>query len=87
MIRKNTERKIDVMTNMKYRLLFKNKQTDEVAVVTVEVPEFIKDFQLVGSAKNVSVYEPVEEFQTTEKHILESESKNSKVESLPEKFE
>ena len=80
------------MTKMKYRLLFKNKQTDEVAVVTVEVPEFIKDFQLVGSAKTVSVYEPIEEFKTVGKPILESESKNiqknSKVESsLPEKFE
>lgn len=43
---------------MKYRLLFKNKLTDEVAVVAVDVPDFIKDFQLVGSAKTVSVYEP-----------------------------
>lgn len=79
------------MTNMKYRLLFKNKKTDEVAVVTVEVPEFIKDFQLVGSAKTVSMYEPVEEIQTAGNHILEAESKNiqknSNVESLPEKFE
>lgn len=47
------------MTMMKYRLLFKNKLTDEVAVVVVDVPDFIKDFQLVGSAKTVSVYEPV----------------------------
>lgn len=45
---------------MKYRLLFKNKLTDEVAVVTVDVPEFIKDFQLVGSAKTVAVYENAE---------------------------
>lgn len=48
------------MTMTKYRLLFKNKLTDEVAVVVVDVPDFIKDFQLVGSAKTVSVYEPVE---------------------------
>lgn len=47
------------MVMMKYRLLFKNKLTDEVAVVVVDVPDFIKDFQLVGSAKTVSVYEPV----------------------------
>ncbi len=47
------------MITMKYRLLFKNKLTDEVAVVAVDVPDFIKDFQLVGSAKTVSVYEPV----------------------------
>ena len=47
------------MITMKYRLLFKNKLTDEVAVVVVDVPDFIKDFQLVGSAKTVSVYEPV----------------------------
>lgn len=47
------------MIMMKYRLLFKNKLTDEVAVVVVDVPDFIKDFQLVGSARTVSVYEPV----------------------------
>lgn len=47
------------MITMKYRLLFKNKLTDEVAVVVVDVPDFIKDFQLVGSAKTVSVYDPV----------------------------
>lgn len=42
---------------MKYRLLFKDNATKEVAVVTVDVPDFLENYQLVGSAKTVVVYE------------------------------
>lgn len=45
---------------MKYRLLFKDNATKEVAVVTVDVPDFLENYQLVGSAKTVVVYEKAE---------------------------
>lgn len=75
------------MITMKYRLLFKNKLTDEVAVVTVDVPDFIKDFQLVGSAKTVSVYEPSTVEVDTNPSSAANNLFNDNEESDPIKFD